>query len=108
MAGLEAPIDTVLLDVRDGDRFGASAARARAHGFQGKLCLHPDQVPLANSAFAPSPEDVERAAAVVQAFAIAEQSGSASITVAGQFVDYPVVRQAERVLGIARRLGMYR
>ncbi len=108
VAGLEAPIDTVLLDIKDNARFTSSATRARGHGFQGKLCIHPDQVPLANSAFAPSASDIDRAAAIVQAFTAAEKSGAASITVAGQFVDYPVVYQAERVLAIARRLGLYR
>jgi citrate lyase subunit beta / citryl-CoA lyase len=102
-AGLEAPIDTVLLEIRDQDRFRASAERARAFGFQGKLCIHPDQVSLANAAFAPSPAEIARAEDIVAAFAAAEAAGTAAIQVHGQFVDYPVVQQARRLLARAAR-----
>ncbi len=105
-AGLEAPIDTVLLQIRDSERFASSARLARRLGFQGKLCIHPDQVPLANVAFAPTVEEIAHAKAVIAAFEVAERQGSASIQLDGLFIDYPIVYKARRVLAVAAASGM--
>jgi citrate lyase subunit beta/citryl-CoA lyase len=67
-------------------------------GFQGKLCIHPDQVAAINAAFSPSPEQVAWAQRVVDAFKAAEAAQSAAIQLDGQFIDYPIVYQAQRVL----------
>jgi citrate lyase subunit beta/citryl-CoA lyase len=103
-AGLEAPIDTVWVRLQDPEGFAASAAHVRALGFQGKLCIHPDQVAVANAAFSPSAEQVAWARRVVDAFKAAEDSGSASIQLDGQFIDYPIVYQAQRVLDADARI----
>jgi citrate lyase subunit beta / citryl-CoA lyase len=103
-AGLEPPLDTVFVDLRDGEGFTASARRALAAGFQGKMCIHPDQVSLANAVFTPSEAEVARAREIVTAFAAAEAAGSASIQLDGQFIDYPVVERARRILATAARI----
>ena len=79
IAGLEPPVDTVVLQVRDAARFRRSAEQGRAMGFAAKLCIHPDQVQPCNEAFTPAREEVERARAIVRAFEAAEAAGSASI-----------------------------
>jgi citrate lyase subunit beta / citryl-CoA lyase len=104
-ADLEPPIDTVWVDLKDTDGFAESAARVRRLGFQGKLCIHPDQIPVVNAAFTPSDEQVARARAVVDAFEKAEAEGSASIQLDGQFIDYPIVYQAQRVLATVERIS---
>jgi citrate lyase subunit beta/citryl-CoA lyase len=101
-AGIEAPFDTVWTDLTDREGFHASCQRAADLGFQGKMCIHPDQVAVTNEVFAPSTEEVARAERVVTAFKKAEAEGLASITVDGRFVDYPIVYRAERVLARAR------
>ncbi|MFO1427806.1 MAG: CoA ester lyase [Steroidobacteraceae bacterium] len=101
IAGLEPPVDTVVLQVRDAARFRRSAAQGRAMGFAAKLCIHPDQVQPCNEAFTPAREEVERARAIVRAFEAAEAAGSASIQLDGQFIDYPVAEKARRVLALA-------
>ncbi|MDB5589571.1 CoA ester lyase [Enterovirga sp.] len=103
-ANLEAPIDTVWVDMQDKEGFALSAARVRRLGFQGKLCIHPDQVTAANAAFTPTDAQVVRARAVVAAFEKAEAEGSASILLDGQFIDYPFVYQAQRVLASMERI----
>ena len=103
-ARLEAPIDTVWVDLRDADGFARSVGRVRGMGFQGKLCIHPDQVGVVNAAFTPSAEQVARARRVVEAFAAAEAAGSAAIQLDGQFVDYPFLHMAERVLERVARI----
>ncbi|MCD0505234.1 HpcH/HpaI aldolase/citrate lyase family protein, partial [Bordetella petrii] len=104
-AGLEPPLDTVWVNLQDPDGFALSAQRARALGFQGKLCIYPDQVPVANAAFSPSDEQVARARRVMDAFAQAEASGSSAIQLDGQFIDYPIVYAAQRVLDTAQRIA---
>ena len=103
--GLEPPIDTVFTDLRDRDGFAASARRALAMGYQGKMCIHPEQVPIANEIFTPSAAEVARAQAIVAAFREAEQAGSASIQLDGQFIDYPIVERARRVLDAMARIA---
>ncbi|MBP2293638.1 HpcH/HpaI aldolase/citrate lyase family protein [Azospirillum rugosum] len=97
-AGLEPPIDTVWIDLKDADGFRDSSVRARTLGFQGKLCIHPDQVPAVNDAFTPTDAEVRKARRVIDAFAEAEAKGSSSFQIDGQFVDYPILYQAQRVL----------
>ena len=107
-AGLEPPIDTVWADVKDAEGFAASAARARSLGFQGKLCIHPDQVAVANRAFTPSQDEVARARRIVEAFAQAEAAGSSAIQLDGQFIDYPIMYAARRVVETARAIAARR
>lgn len=101
-AGLGPPIDTVWIELRDAEGFAASCARGVALGFQGRLCIHPDQVGVANAAFSPPPAEVERAERIIAAFAEAEAQGLASIQVEGRFVDYPIVERAQRLVALAR------
>ncbi len=105
IAGIEPPVDTVVVQVKDIERFRQSAANGRRAGFAGKLCIHPDQVLPCNEAFTPSASEVERARRVVAAFEQAEAGGSASIRVEGEFVDYPLVERARRVLALAARIA---
>ena len=100
--GLEPPLDTVWADLRDADGFIASAKHAAALGFQGKMCIHPDQIAPANAAFTPDEAAVAQAKRIVSAFDEAEAQGLASIQLDGQFIDYPIVQRARRVLAAAR------
>jgi len=104
-AGLEAPVDTVWADVKDAEGFAQSAARARSLGFQGKLCIHPDQVDVVNRAFTPSDAEVAKARRIVEAFTAAEASGSSAIQLDGQFIDYPIMYAARRVVETARAIA---
>lgn len=101
---LEPPIDTVVLQIRDDQRFTASAERGRAFGFGGKLCIHPAQVPLTHAVFTPGDDEIAHARAIVEAFEKAESEGSASIQLDGYFIDYPIVDKARRVLALTERL----
>ena len=97
-AGIEPPIDTVWVRLDDAAGLRASVERSLRLGFQGRMCIHPDQVTVVNEIFTPSPEEAVRAKKIVDAFKAAEASGLAAIQVDGAFVDYPVFHRAERVL----------
>ena len=100
-AGLEPPIDTVFIHVGRVDSLRRSAELARDFGFQGKLCIHPEQVAPVNEAFSPTGEEVAQARRYLAAFREAEARGSASIQVDGYFIDYPIVEKARRVIDLA-------
>lgn len=102
-AGIEPPLDTVWADLRDAEGFAHSAERAAALGFQGKMCIHPDQIDVGNAAFSPSPEQLAHATRVIEAFAAAEARGLASIQLDGQFIDYPIVQRARQVVARGAR-----
>lgn len=103
-AGLAPPIDTVFPDLPDQRGFEAETRQARRLGFGGKLCLHPDQVDIANDVFTPSDREVAEAREIMEAFAGAVASGSASIKLNGRFIDYPIAERARRVIE-SRRLA---
>jgi citrate lyase subunit beta/citryl-CoA lyase len=62
------------------------------------MCIHPDQIGPANAAFTPDEAAMTRARRIVAAFEKAEAEGLASIQLDGQFIDYPIVQRARRVL----------
>ncbi|QDC03086.1 CoA ester lyase [Mesorhizobium sp. 8] len=98
-------VDTVYPDFRDAAGFAAECAEAERDGFNAKMAIHPDQVPVINAAFTPSREAVERSAAVVAAFAAAGDPGVVSID--GKMFDRPHLRLAERLLARAKAAGVY-
>lgn len=99
-ADLEAPVDTVFIHIGQLDALRASAERVLTMGFQGKLCIHPEQVGPVNSVFTPTDDALEQARIYIRAFEEAEAAGLASIQVDGYFIDYPIVAQARRTIAI--------
>ncbi len=73
----------------------------RAIGYRGKLCIHPAQVTLANRAFSPSPEELDRARRLLAAYDEAVARGEAAIAFEGQMVDEPLARHARAVVAAA-------
>lgn len=94
-------LDQVVTDFRNEARFEREAHEARAMGYAGKLCIHPGQVELANTAFTPSEAEVERARRLLAAYAEASAAGIAAIDFEGQMVDEPLAAQARRILAQA-------
>ena len=101
-AGVRA-IDGPYADFRDPDGFRRSCLTARALGYDGKWCIHPDQVPIANEIFTPDEAELSWAREVLAANAEAEQPGRGSFALNGQMVDAATLRMARATLARARR-----
>jgi citrate lyase subunit beta/citryl-CoA lyase len=97
-AGLENPIDSPWFHMKDAEGFRRALERSRRGGFQGRLCIHPDQLAPVNAAYLPSAEELAQAERIVAAFKEAEARGAAAIQVDGQMIDYPVVHRAQALL----------
>ncbi len=91
-------LDQVVTAFGDDERFLADAAVGRSIGYSGKLCIHPAQVPLANQCFSPSPEERERARALLAVWDAAQARGEASVAFEGQMIDEPLARRARALL----------
>jgi len=101
-AGIDPPLDTpFMIDLKDPAALAADAKRAKQFGFQGKLCIHPNQVDVCNKIFSPTQKEIEYAHKVIMAFNAAEAAGTAAIQVDGKFIDPPVVKQAMRIVKMA-------
>ena len=81
--------------IDDPHRLQVDTERARRLGFGAKLCIHPKQVAGVQAVFTPTPERLDWARRVCEAFAPA---GAAALAVDGQMVDLPVVQRARAVL----------
>ena len=92
-------IDTVYIDFRNRPGLALEASVAARDGFVGKLAIHPDQVPIINEAFTPSPGEVERAKAIVAAFEAA--GGAGVVGLEGRMLDRPHLALARRTLARA-------
>jgi citrate lyase subunit beta/citryl-CoA lyase len=101
-AGMENPIDSPWFHFKEAEAFQRALERSRRGGFQGRLCVHPDQLGPVNRAYLPSEEELARAERIVAAFKEAEARGAAAIQVDGQMVDYPVVHRAQAVIEAVR------
>ncbi len=90
------PIDTVYPDFRDLKGLRRECEAARRDGFEAKMAIHPTQVAVINDVFTPSPEALDRARRIVDAFAQNPDAGVLNLD--GAMIDRPHLRQAERVL----------
>ena len=105
-ANLEPPIDTVWIHLKDHDGLKCSVVRSLNLGFQGRLCIHPDQVSITNHVFTPSADEVLHAKKIVDSFLEAEKKGLAAIQVDGMFVDYPILYKAQKILAIYQTISI--
>ncbi len=102
-ARIEPPLDTpFMMDLKDMEALKVDAGRAKQLGFQGKLCIHPNQIEPCHAIFSPAKEEILYAERVVQVFEEAEKEGSAAILLDGKFIDYAVVERARQILKVAK------
>ena len=75
-------------------------------GFNGKQCIHPDQVEVVQRVFGPSPEEVEWAVRVTVADGKASEQGRGAFTFQGKMIDAPVVGKARALVRKAKACGV--
>lgn len=106
--GLASTIDLVCTAYKGQEgiaRLAEECRNGRQLGFNGKQCIHPSQVKVAQAMFAPSEEEVEWAVRVVVADEKAEAAGRGAWTLDGKMIDAPVSGKARAVVERATRCG---
>jgi citrate lyase subunit beta/citryl-CoA lyase len=101
VAGVRA-IDGPYADFRDLDGFRRSCLAARALGYDGKWCIHPAQVAVANEVFTPDDAELAWAREVLAANADAARAGRGAFALDGQMIDAASLRMAEATLARAQ------
>jgi citrate lyase subunit beta / citryl-CoA lyase len=90
-------VDSVYIDIRDQDGLSAEAEDAAASGFAYKAWIHPSQAQVVRAAFRPTADRVAWARRVIEAL-----HASGVVSVDGQMIDAPLVRQAEQIMQTAQ------
>lgn len=103
-AGIVA-IDGVYNAYRDEAGLRAECEQARDMGFDGKSLIHPAQVAVANSVFAPSPEELDLARRQIAAFEAAEAEGQGVAVLDGRIVENLHVETARATLARAEAIA---
>lgn len=98
--GVQA-IDGPFPTIDDHDGLRRAVERASSWGYDGKWVIHPSQIDIVRSAFAPSEEDIASARAVTDALDGPDAQGAARV--AGQMVDAATLRSARGVLAQAQK-----
>ncbi len=96
-------IDAVTVQYKELDRVTADADAAAALGYDGKWAIHLSQVAPIQTAFTPTPAEIERAQALVSRYQQANAQGQGALTVDDEMVDAATLAVEERRLNVARR-----
>lgn len=93
--------DGVFTDIRDSAGLELEAAQSLALGFDGKTCIHPDQLVIVNRAFSPTTEDIAHARGLIAAHAEAMAAGKGVATFKGRMIEALHVLEAHHTLKVA-------
>lgn len=104
-AGIQA-IDSVFSDVADMNALHENVKQSKALGFVGMGCIHPRQVSVINSAYAPSVTEIEKAKKVALAFYSAQLKGLSVTSLGSKMIDPPVVERAQQTIQLAIDTGL--
>src|SRR5215831_13480134 len=89
-------IETVYVDFRNSEGLRRDTEAARRDGFIGRLAIHPAQIPVINEVFTPTAAEIEKAKAVVAAFAALP--GAGAVAIEGIMYDRPHLVRAQALL----------
>ena len=103
-AGIDA-IDAPFPAYQDPEGYRRSATHASLLGFDGKWCIHPGQIPIANEVFSPTAAEVADAREAIAAYRSSEADGVGAIGRDGRLVDAAHMRLAENTLYKASLAG---
>lgn len=101
-AGLEA-IDGPVANYKDGEAHRRSCTIARSLGFDGKWCIHPDQLATTNEIFSPTERELTWARRVIEAYEEAVAQGRGAVSIDGTMIDVASIRLAETTIEAAKR-----
>lgn len=104
-AGIEA-LDIVYSNINDMDGLKEDATFSRNLGFDGKTVIHPRQIDIVNSCFAPSEKEVRYALRVLETLEEGKRQGKGVITLDGGMLDKPMELRAKATLRKAKAAGM--
>lgn len=100
------PIDNVFLHIPDIEGLSAETCQGKQLGYEGKACIHPNQVEPVNAVYTPTAEEVAYARDLVAAFDQAVAEGKGAVAFRGRMLDGPIADIERKVLERARQAGL--
>jgi citrate lyase subunit beta/citryl-CoA lyase len=88
-------IDTPYTDTNNDDGLEKAAVESKEIGMRARSSIHPNQVPVINQVFRPSPEEIAFAKKVIKA---SELNDTGVFSVDGKMVDLPIIIRAKNIL----------
>ena len=98
-------IDGVYNKFRDNEGLKAECEQGRDLGFDGKTLIHPGQIEVTNTAFAPTDSEIDLARRQIAAFEESIASGKGIAVVDGNIVENLHVVAGQRILAKARAVA---
>ncbi len=98
-------IDGVYNQFKDDEGLNFECEQGRDLGFDGKTLIHPAQIEIANTSFAPSEIELETARRQIAAFEETEASGQGVAVVDGKIVENLHVETAKKTLAKAEAIA---
>lgn len=98
--GLQA-IDTPHLAIDDLEGLADETRRMMNLGFDGKMVIHPKQIPVIEKVYMPSDDEIEYATALIKTFQEHQSAGKSVFAFRGKMVDMPNIVSARQVLARA-------
>lgn len=95
-------------DYKDLDGLRSAVRRSRDLGFRGGSAIHPDQIPILNEGFGPSPQEIDKAHRLIEASRQAEEKGHGAFSFEGRMVDRPIVIRARETIALAAAIDARR
>lgn len=99
-------IDGPYGDYGDADGYRESCRRAALLGVDGKWCIHPSQIEVANQVFSPSKEQFDLAERMLAAYADAVEAGRGAASLDGKMIDEASRKMAEKLSARGRAAGL--
>ncbi len=105
-AGHVSILDGVYNNFADEKGLAQEATHAAELGFDGKSCIHPKQVAIINSCFAPSDAEIERARNIQMAFERPENNDKGALNLDGAMVERLHLDEALKLLARLEAIQM--
>jgi citrate lyase subunit beta/citryl-CoA lyase len=97
-AKLEHVIDSPWVQLMDVEGFRSTSQQAANLGYTGKLCIHPNQIEIANQVYMPTEAEYLHAKKTVEVFREARKRGEGSVMFEGNIIEDPLNEIAERII----------
>jgi citrate lyase subunit beta/citryl-CoA lyase len=96
-------IDTPFTDTSDEEGLIKDCILALKLAMNAKACIHPNQIPIVNAKFSPSPEAIVWAKKVVEA---SQKHETGAFSLEGKMIDKPIIERCQKILAKARKFGL--
>ncbi|MBW3665646.1 MAG: CoA ester lyase [Actinobacteria bacterium] len=99
-------VDGPFGDYGDAEGYRESATRAKLLGMDGKWCIHPSQIEIANEVFTPTKDQFQHASELLDAYREAIEAGRGAASFKGKMIDEASRKMAEKLVARGEAAGI--